>query len=88
MFNCHFKITLQSSSNACFPIDVTPSGIVIVDIFVFENAPPPILINDDGNSILVNDVHSLKHSLPIDVTPSGIIQFPFSIGSGYFLPQL
>ena len=49
MFNCHFKITLQSSSNACFPIDVTPSGIVIVEIFVCENASTSILFNDDDN---------------------------------------
>ena len=55
------------------PIVVTPSGIVIVEIFVFENVHSPILINDDGNSILVNDLHFLKQLFPIDVTPSGIV---------------
>ena len=37
------------------------------------NAYSPILINDYGNSIFVNDVHLLNQSLPIDVTPSGIV---------------
>ena len=32
-----------------FPIDITPSGIVIVEIFVYENAYSPILFNVDGN---------------------------------------
>ena len=33
----------------------------------------PILFNDYGNLILVNDEQLLKHSFPIDVTPSGIV---------------
>ena len=37
-----------------FRILVTPSGIVIVVIFVFKNASLPISFNDDGNVIFVN----------------------------------
>ncbi|MCI5692992.1 MAG: hypothetical protein MR354_08350, partial [Bacteroides xylanisolvens] len=67
----------EHSSKQLFPIDVTPSGIVIVEILVFINAFSSILINDDGNSMLVNDEHHVKHSVPIDVTPSGTIQSHF-----------
>ena len=37
------------------------------------NAYSPILINDYGNSIFVNDEHPEKQLSPIDVTPSGIV---------------
>ena len=64
---------------------VTPSGIIIVVIFVLKNAPSPISFNDDGNIIFVNCEQSEKHLFPILVTPSGIIQLPFSISNGYSL---
>ena len=55
------------------PIDVTPSGIVIVEIFEYENAYSPIIFNDNGNWTFVNDEYPSKQHSPIDVTPSGIV---------------
>ena len=54
------------------PIDITASGIVIVEIFVYENAFSPISNSDDGNVTLVSVEHLSKQLFPIDVTPSGI----------------
>ena len=68
----HLRVTLQSSSNALSPT-VHFFGTSTSFILVFENALSPILFNDYGNLILVNDEQLLKHSFPIVVTPSGIV---------------
>ena len=47
--------------------------MVIVIILVFENVLSPIVINVDGNEILVNNLQLLNISFQIDVIPSGII---------------
>ena len=70
-------MTLQSSLKAFFPI-LQFIGISTCFRGTFPkndalNAYSPILINDYGNSIFVNDLHSMKQLFPIDVTPSGIV---------------
>ena len=72
-------MTLQSSSNALYPIlqffgtSTCFNGTLLSHLYSRQNAYSPILNNDDGNSTLVSDVHPLKHLFPIDVTPSGIV---------------
>ena len=70
-------MTLQSSLKAFIPI-LQFIGISTCFRGTFPknddlNAYSPILINDYGNSIFVNDEHPEKQLSPIDVTPSGIV---------------
>ena len=71
---------MQSSSNACSPIlqffGTSTCFNGTFSPYNDENAYNPILINVDGNEILVNNLQLLNVSFLIDVTPSGIIQFP------------
>ena len=71
-----------------FPIDVTPSGIVIVEIPVPEYIDVSNGLIDDGSWIFVNDLHPQKQIIPIEVNPSGIMIVDIFVCENAYLPIL